>query len=119
MESFFWRDLVDNYLEMSKECLYDEINELCEGVCYTFYHVLLMVIKLFALILFYIMEEVYQVLFVSIEGEGSIHNVRWPVVIESLLSEMVDVVGEVLIEVAIVVRRYKSEFNISLGVELK
>jgi len=118
-ESFFWRDLADNYLEMSKERLYDETNELREGARYTLYDVLLTVIKLFAPILPYITEEVYQALFVPIEGEGSIHNARWPVAIESLLSETADAAGEALIEVATAVRRYKSESNISLGAELK
>ncbi|HJT56679.1 MAG TPA: valine--tRNA ligase, partial [Ktedonobacteraceae bacterium] len=30
-ESFFWRELADNYLEMSKERLYDATNEMHEG----------------------------------------------------------------------------------------
>ena len=118
-ESFFWRDLADNYLEMSKERLYDEANELREGARYTLYHVLLTVIKLFAPILPYITEEIYQALFVPIEGEGSIHNARWPVANESWLSAIADAAGEALIEVATAIRRYKSESNISLGTELK
>jgi valyl-tRNA synthetase len=118
-ESFFWRELADNYLEMSKERLYDETNELRDGARYTLYHVLLTVIKLFAPILPYITETIYQALFVPIEGEGSIHTSRWPIAIESLLSEKADAAGEALIEVATAVRRYKSESNISLGTELK
>src|SRR6266480_2721839 len=119
IESFFWRELADNYLEMSKERLYDETNEMREGARYTLYHVLLTVLKLFAPILPYITETLYQALFVPIEGEGSIHTGRWPVAIESLLSKTADAAGEALIEVATAVRRYKSESNISLGTELK
>ncbi len=118
-ESFFWRELADNYLEMSKERLYDETNEMREGARYTLYHVLLTVMKLFAPILPYITETLYQALFVPIEGEGSIHTSRWPIVTESLLSATADAAGEALIEIATAVRRYKSESNISLGTELK
>jgi len=118
-ESFFWRDLADNYLEMSKERLYDETHELREGARYTLYHVLLTTIKLFAPILPYITEQTYQSLFAPIEGEGSIHNARWPIADTSLLSDTADAAGEALIEVATAVRRYKSESNISLGAELK
>jgi valyl-tRNA synthetase len=118
-ESFFWRELADNYLEMSKERLYDGTNQLRDGARYTLYRVLLTVIKLLAPILPYITETIYQALFVTIEGGGSIHTSGWPVAIESLLSERADAAGEALIEVATAIRRYKSESNISLGTELK
>ena len=118
-ESFFWRELADNYLEMSKERLYDETHEMRDGARYTLYHVFLTVIKLFAPILPFITETLYQALFVPIEGEGSIHTSRWPIANESLLSATADAAGEALIEIATAVRRYKSESNISLGTELK
>ena len=118
-ESFFWRDLADNYLEMSKERLYDETNEMRDGARYTLYHVLLTVIKLFAPILPYITEQIYLSLFATSKGEDSLHNSHWPIASEALLSDTADAAGEALIEVATAVRRYKSESNISLGTELK
>jgi valyl-tRNA synthetase len=119
MESFFWRELADNYLEMSKERLYDEANEMREGARYTLYYVLLRIMKLFAPILPYITETLYQALFVPVEGNGSIHNSQWPGVNDSLLNVSADAAGETLIEIATAVRRYKSESNISLSTELK
>ncbi len=118
-ESFFWRDLADNYLEMSKERLYDEANEMREGARYTLYHVLLTTLKLLAPILPYITERIYQSLFASNEGEDSIHTSRWPLADEPLLSEAADAAGEALIEIATAVRRYKSESNIALGTQLQ
>ena len=118
-ESFFWRELADNYLEMSKERLYDETSETREGARYTLYHVLLTIIKLFAPIMPYITETLYQALFVPIEGEGSIHNTLWPIVNASLLNVTADAAGEALIEIATAVRRYKSESNLSLGAGLE
>ena len=118
-ESFFWRELADNYLEMSKERLYDETNEMREGARYTLYHVLLTILKLFAPILPFITETLYQALFVPNESPGSIHNSQWPIVNESLLNATADIHGETLIEIATAVRRFKSESNISLGSELE
>ena len=118
-ESFFWRELADNYLEMSKERLYDEANDMREGARYTLYYVLLTIMKLFAPILPYITETLYQALFVPIEGNGSIHTSQWPRVIDSLLNVSAEAAGETLIVIATAVRRYKSESNISLGTELK
>ena len=104
---------------MSKERLYDETSEKREGARYTLYHVLLTVIKLFAPIMPYITETLYQALFAPIEGEGSIHNSQWPGVNASLLNVTADAAGESLIEIATAVRRYKSESNISLGAGLE
>lgn len=55
--SFFWRELADNYLERSKERLYDETNRLHDGPHYTLDHMLLTVIELFAPILPFITEK--------------------------------------------------------------
>ena len=119
VESFFWRDLADNYLEMAKERLYDEANAKRDGARYTLYFVLLTVLKLFAPFFPYITEEIYQSLFTSNEGEGSIHTSRWPIANEALISDEAEAAGELLIEIATAVRRYKSESNISLGAELQ
>ena len=118
-ESFFWRDLADNYLEMSKERLYDERSEMREGARYTLYRVLLTVVKLFAPFLPYITEEVYQALFTAADGKSSIHNARWPIADEALIDEGAEAVGNAIVEVATAIRRYKSEANLSLGTELQ
>ena len=119
IESFFWKELADNYLEMSKERLYDEANAWREGARYTLYHTFLTILKLFAPILPFITETLYQELFVSSKGPGSIHNSTWPITNNSLISEVANSHGEVLIDIATSVRRYKSESNISLGTALE
>jgi len=118
-ESFFWHDLADNYLEMSKERLYAGESERREGACYTLYHVLLSVIKLLAPFLPYITEEIFQALFATGEMEGSIHNTRWPICDETLIDETAESAGDAIVEVATAVRRYKSESSLSLGTELQ
>ncbi len=118
-ESFFWRDLADNYLEMCKERLYAESSDKREGARYTLYHVLLTIIKLFAPFLPYVTEEIYQALFTTGAWNGSLHNTRWPGADETLIDEIAESAGDAIVEVATAVRRYKSESNLSLGAALQ
>jgi valyl-tRNA synthetase len=119
IEAFFWRDLADNYLEMSKERLYTENSENREGALYTLYYVLLTVIKLFAPFFPYITEKLYQALFTRDAWKDSLHNTSWPIADESLIDKVAEEASEAIIEIATAVRRYKSESNISLGTELQ
>ncbi len=118
-ESFFWRELADNYLEMSKERLYDGSNEIREGARYALYTAFLAILKLFAPFLPYITEEIYGALFAEADGSASIHIAQWPTANEAFVDDKADVAGETLIEVATAVRRYKSESNISVGTQLQ
>jgi valyl-tRNA synthetase len=115
IESFFWRDLADNYLEMCKERLYGEAGPLREGARYTLSTALLNTIKLFAPFLPYVTEEIYRGLFAENEGQPSIHLARWPESDPAWENEQAETAGEILIEVATAVRRYKSEASLSLG----
>lgn len=131
-ENFFWSELADNYLEMSKQRLYDENHLLREGARYALYQVLLTLLKLLAPVLPYITEEIYLNLFHMEESgseggktssgtptrKASIHLSAWPVPETWLEDEAAEALGEDLVAIATAVRRYKSERNLSLGTEL-
>ena len=118
IETFFWGDLADNYLEMAKGRLYNEATATHEGARYTLFHALLTVVKLFAPFLPHITETIYQGLFAEQEGQPSVHLARWPVADEALIDAAAEAAGAALIEVATAVRRYKSEHNLSLSTEI-
>jgi valyl-tRNA synthetase len=118
IEIFFWQDLADNYLEMSKQRLYDETKADRAGARYALYHVLLATVKLFAPFLPHVTEEIYQGLFAVAEGSSSIHRARWPVADETLESNLAEAAGDMLVTLATAVRRYKSDNNLPLGTEL-
>ena len=69
IETFFWRDLADNYLEMAKLRLYNADM----GASFTLDYVLLTTLKLFAPFLPHVTEEIYQHLFAERDGAVSIH----------------------------------------------
>lgn len=119
VETFFWRDLADNYLEMAKERLYDASHPMREGARCTLFAALLNTLKLFAPFLPYVTEEIHLALFQDSESCDSIHRSHWPEADETLLSDEAESMGDILIEIATAVRRYKSESNLSLGTELQ
>jgi len=122
-ETFFWRDMADNYLEMCKQRLYDESSPTRQEAFYTLHNVLLSVLKLFAPVLPYVTETIYQGVYTD-GSEGkfsqarSIHTSSWPRPIDGLMDDRAEFTGEMLVEIATAVRRYKSEHNLSLGTQL-
>ncbi|HEY7357442.1 MAG TPA: class I tRNA ligase family protein, partial [Ktedonobacterales bacterium] len=117
-ESFFWRDLADNYVEMAKGRLYNEASGGYDGARYALFHVLLTLVKLFAPLLPHVTEAIYQGLFAAFEGHESVHRARWPAANAALLDDLAEAAGETLVEIATAVRRYKSEQSLSLSTEL-
>lgn len=114
IESFFWTEFADNYLEMAKKRLYDG-GEAASGAQAALRMALLTTLKLLAPFMPYITEAIYQALF---DREGTIHRDSWPETQQELLDEDVEALGEELVAIAGAVRRYKSEENISLAAEL-
>jgi valyl-tRNA synthetase len=124
IENFFWSEFADNYLEMCKQRLYTGEQVHAQAARFTLYNLLLTLSKLFAPFLPYITETIYQGLFAgqnfSESGEfSSIHLSAWPEANPKLEDEFAEQVGATLVEIAIAVRRYKSENSISLGTELQ
>src|SRR5262249_30330751 len=73
VERFFWSDLCDNYLELVKARLYNDMDEHTQAARWTLYQALLAVIKLLAPYMPFITEEIYQGLFQEREGASSLH----------------------------------------------
>jgi valyl-tRNA synthetase len=123
METFFWTVLADNYLEMSKQRLYDPGSPSRDGARFTLSQVLLTVLKLFAPFLPFVTEEIYLNLFARSDSGSSavvqsIHRARWPHPNPALEDSQSVVIGESLVDIARHIRRYKSEHNLPLGKEL-
>jgi valyl-tRNA synthetase len=117
-EAFLWKDLTDNYLEMTKLRLYEGTPEESEGARWTLYHVFLTVLKLLAPILPYVTEEIHRHLFAASEGNTSIHLSRWPMPDVTLENGEFERAGEALLEAVTAVRRYKTEQGLALSAAL-
>ena len=116
MDEFFWTDFCDNYLEIIKDRLYKpEIHgaaERCSGQ-YALYNVLLELLKLYAIYVPYITEEIYQCYYKDFEKSISIHTLLWEMKTDNI-NEAILNFGENMKKIISEVRKYKSERNLSL-----
>ncbi|WP_374686737.1 valine--tRNA ligase [Promineifilum sp.] len=117
IETFFWRDLADNYLEMAKKRLYDG-GEDEEGARFALYHGLLTMLKLLAPLLPHVTDALYRALFAATDGAASIHASAWPRLGNRFDDAAALRAGETLRDIATTVRRFKSERGLSLGAEV-
>jgi valyl-tRNA synthetase len=121
IEEFFWDVFTDNYMEMVKTRLYDFADGSPErdSARFTLYTVLMTIIQLFAPIIPYVTEEIYQQVFKKNNTALSIHLSSWPRLQKELIDDNAEAIGDMLIEVATAVRRYKSEKKIPMGSPLE
>lgn len=78
VESFFWSNFCDNYLEIVKKRVYQGKGEGRISAQYTLYKSILTILKLLAPIIPFITEEIYQKYFRKNEKAKSIHISEWP-----------------------------------------
>ena len=113
-DSFFWKTFCDNYLELVKGRLYNEEGEAKKGAQATLREILETTLTLFAPILPFITEEIYQQV-----GEGSIHTSAWPQYNPEKVDESAEKVGDVLVQIVEEVRKTKSQAQVSMKTPVK
>jgi len=120
LESFFW-NFCDNYVELVKNRLYkpeiygEQAKESAQYVCY---NALLGMLKMFAIYMPHVTEEIYQNTFAGHVGEVSIHKLqieKIPVECEENILPM----GDEVINIVSRVRQSKSENKVSLKTIIK
>ncbi|MCH9753853.1 MAG: valine--tRNA ligase [Alphaproteobacteria bacterium] len=114
LEDFFWNDLCDNYLEFVKIRIYDEDGKDQSGkksAATTMVIIFDAVLKLFAPFLPYITEELHDILFSkgSVHGKGMLPDSN-----KILQDNGSEEVGENVVEIVDVIRKYKAEREISI-----
>lgn len=116
MDNFFWHYFCDNYLEFVKHRLYSEKPDKLAKQ--TLYRALFDILKMYAPLLPFITEELYQQYFRQFEKEKSIHISSFPVPLtinfsvgeQSNFSKALSVIEEI--------RAFKSAQQISQGKEI-
>ncbi|MCR5755098.1 MAG: valine--tRNA ligase [Acetatifactor sp.] len=114
IDTLFWRDFCDYYIEIVKERLYQPekhgASEQYSGQV-ALYHSLLGILKLYAIYTPYVTEYIYQDYFSAFEPEISLHSTTWKTWESSALHLAF---GEHIKEVIGNVRREKTEKQMSM-----
>lgn len=118
IDNFFWSDFCDNYLEIIKERLYKPDKRGKEArlsAWQTLYQVLLIILKMFAIFMPHLTEEIYQNYFYEKEGKPSVHLLNWDSYLDFEPEEEVLQAGNDLLALLGMVRKYKTDRGLSLG----
>ncbi|WDM85306.1 valine--tRNA ligase [Ehrlichia sp. JZT12] len=113
IESFFWQDFCDNYLEIVKKRAYGESVNKQENLSAinTLSFVLRELLRMLAPFMPYITEEIYSTLY----SHNSIHDHNnWPIPNISFYNESDEQLGEIFIEILNQVRKIKANAQISV-----
>ena len=119
MEQFFWNDFCDNYLELIKNRLFNPelyTSNQVYSTQWTLYHVGLRVLQLFAPYLPHITETIYQELYIVHEKTASLHQTQFATELFRFPSGSHNI--ELVIKVVILVRKLKTERQLSLKTPL-
>ncbi|MDD2227675.1 MAG: valine--tRNA ligase [Clostridia bacterium] len=119
LEKFFW-NFCDNYVEIAKRRLYNPDvygEKATESARQTCFLVLKEMLKLWAIYLPHITEEIYKNFFEKYEGEKSIHLTQISEINEKTEDGIIPQ-GDEVVEIVAAVRRFKSENNLSLKEEI-
>lgn len=120
IEGFFWNIFCDNYLELVKYRLYSRENKRAkQSAQYTLYTAVLAILKLWAPIIPYITEEIYQSKFRKFEKTKSIHITRLPEYNKELVNKEIESKTQILIDLIAAIRKEKSSKGYSLKKEIK
>lgn len=120
IDDLFWKDLCDNYIEIAKERLYQPdihgVEERKSAQAAIFY-CLVNVLKMYSIYIPHLTEYIYQKGLKDFIGADSIHLTVWPEVKE--VNEDLLAYGDQLKEAISLMRKFKSENNLSMRAEIE
>ncbi len=122
IDNFFWHSLCDNYLEIVKDRLYNPDKrgiQQRKSAQHTLYYLLFNVLKMFAPIMPFITEELYQEHFKKYEKEKSIHLTTWPEYADEPINEDMQKIFSIMHKTVEETRKHKSQKGISLKEPVK
>ena len=120
LEKFFW-NFCDNYIEIAKRRLYNPDvygQNATDSAKYASFHVLKQMLKMFAIYLPHVTEEIYKDYFEKYEKKPSIHLTQFAKIDDGEYDQYA-LEGDVVTSIVTEIRKFKSENNLSLKEELK
>jgi valyl-tRNA synthetase len=117
LRSFFWNDICDNYIEAIKYKFYLEDQKFRKASLKNALNLFYKILKVFSVLMPFISEEIYSILYKRFIGSKSIHLEKWPTPYENLSKELTEK-GRLGFEIIKSLRMNKSKLQIPLNQEL-
>lgn len=118
IDDFFWSKLADYYVEFIKYRLFGEDKKSKDAAIRTLSTVFFNVIKMYAPIMPFVTEEIFQTFFKGAEKTKSVHLSKWPEEIK--LSKKTDISDfKEAIKAIDEIRKFKTEKGTSLGIDIE
>jgi len=117
LRPFFWNDLCDNYIEAIKYKFYSEDQNIKEISLKNALNLFYNMLKIFAVIMPFISEEIYHNIYKKYINLKSIHLEKWPS-FYSQISEESSEKGKIITELIKFLRNLKSKTQIPLNQEI-
>jgi len=119
IDKLFWHDFCDCYIELAKDRLYSPETRgeaARRSGQYALYHSLLAILRLYAIYVPFITEEIYAQLPQAVGQPASLHQQQWPKPAspDSDLLQLGEILGEALAQA----RRYQSEHQLPRSAEI-
>jgi len=122
VETFFWADFCDNYLELVKNQLFNPQEYAAEQVHatrWTLYHVGLRILQMYAPYMPHITESLYESVYQAKEKSSSIHQTRFSGIQTSYTFAASAELMQRIITLIIAIRKLKTEKQLSLKTSLQ
>jgi len=117
LRSFFWNDICDNYIEAIKFKFYIEDQNIRKVSLKNALNLLHKILNIFAIIMPFISEEIYHIIYKKFRNLKSIHLEKWPMNYENISEELSEK-GKLAIELIKFLRMNKSQLQIPLNQEI-
>jgi len=114
LRSFFWNEICDNYIEAIKHKFYSEDKHTRESSLKNALNLFYKLLSISSVIMPFISEEIYSILFKQFKNLESIHLEKWPSLYEEISEDLANS-GKVSIEIIKFLRMLKSKLQIPLN----
>ncbi|MFX1418856.1 MAG: valine--tRNA ligase [Promethearchaeota archaeon] len=118
LRTFFWNEICDNYVEAIKHKFYSESQQMQKTSLKNALNLFYKLLTITSVIMPFISEEIYSILYKRFKNLNSIHLEKWPLHYDKI-SEDLAMDGKLIIEIIKYLRMEKSKLQIPLNQSIK
>ncbi|MFW9829218.1 MAG: valine--tRNA ligase [Candidatus Thorarchaeota archaeon] len=118
LRTFFWNEICDNYIEVIKYKFYSDDENIRENSLKNALNLFYNLLTIISIIMPFISEEIFKILFSEFKNLKSIHLDRWPIPYKNLNSDL-EKSGELAVEIIKFLRMQKSKLQMPLNQDIK